>query len=301
MVNIVVPYTEDGKSQGGVSAKLYQYYPDMFRVVVMHSFGRARQYNTDSAMAVNNQTTGTNIPVVTPKLATAQESQVNITPSDILELFFLHELGHGFCCYFNNPSLNLENGTSGHFSTPATLFGQMATNNLTLTKQPDGDYMVSIFQEDNPSYASRKYSNWELYAMGLAPATQVESERFLVDLADYEDKSLPGTIIPASATMLVGVDDLVNVYGPRVPSFGNANTQFPTVFIGLSEEPMTDAEVALFNRIAIYFASDEVDTQVNTQGIFTVKSTPSFYVATGGDGTKPGAGTMTTLLPTPQQ
>ena len=86
--------------------------------------------------------------------------------------------------------------------------------------------------------------------------------------------------------------DIVATYGTRNP-VPTSSYKFPTIFVGLSEQPMTPAEMAFLNRIAVYLASNEIDNG-STVGLFPACSTPSFSIATQ------GTGQMTTTIPAPK-
>jgi hypothetical protein len=156
-------------------------------------------------------------------------------------------------------------------------------------EQSNGDYLVT--NPDNPYvYTSRKYSNIELYLRGLVPPEAVAPMRFAIGASAFD--LMPGkTILPASATTLVTIDDIIRVYGVRTPTFADSQKSFRAIWLCLSETPMTAAEMALMNRIAIYYASDAPGQEIDTLGLFPLRSMPSFKAATN------GAGTLTTVLP----
>jgi hypothetical protein len=209
-----------------------------------------------------------------------------LLPDDTIGQVFLHEFGHSACFLLNLPELNLTASEGDHVDMTGPV-GQMGGNYL-LVEQTSGDFMIT--RPDPFDYTSRKFSNLELYLLGFAPPSAVAPMRFALGLNSID--LMPGkTIIPATSTTLVTIDDIVRVYGARTPAFADSQKSLRAVWVGVSETPMTPAEVALLNRIAIFYASDAVGGDIDTLGLGPVRSMLSFKAATS------GVGTLITVLP----
>ena len=287
MVNVVVPVLGNDYTVVAMK-KVYTYYPDVFDTAVIQSIRRTFGTNLEQGGPIKNAVSGINVPIVDNSAgfgsSGALSSMEYEMPADDINTVFLHEFGHSACFYLNNQSLNLDDFTKFHAAMIGTV-GQMGGNYL-LAQQADGSYLVTY--PDNLGYNSRKYSDLELYLLGFAPPSAVQPMRFALDgTVNYK----PGDILPASATMPVTIDDITRVYGVRTPSFATSQKSYRAVFVGVSETPMTPAEVALMNRIAIYYASGVAGQEIDTKGLFPVRSMPSFAAATN------GVATLTTALP----
>ena len=288
MVNIVIPDFDLNQSETDATKKVYQYYPDVFDGCVIHSIGRTHGFNTPGGTPIKNATTGINVPITDSSASWGSNgvlsSIVFETPGDITDLAFLHEHGHSVAFYLNRPEFDLTNETRFHSSYIGQI-GQMGGDYL-LVEQSNGDFLLAL--PDIYNYQSRNYSHFEQYIMGLVPPSAVQPMRFVINASPNH---IQGEIIPHSATTLVTIDDITRVYGERTPTSATSQKSFRTVFIGISERPMTSAEIALMNRIAIYYASDEVGGETDDIGVFPVRSMPPFKAATTGNGT------MVTILP----
>ncbi|MDR3519365.1 MAG: carboxypeptidase-like regulatory domain-containing protein [Candidatus Pacebacteria bacterium] len=285
MVNLVLPVGNDRFNQ--VTAKLADYYPDVFQIMVMQEVeATAGEYGNESlGIERNNQVAGIGLPLDSTPATLAGDNVC--TPSDVLCAYMDNIVAHVYANYLDNPALPLAGEEDTVLSTnqpdPLSQYGGI------LIPQNGGGYIIGASNIQVNQFCS-PYSPLTLYLMGLGPLNAIPT-------AAYLDPSYGGpwdVVIPESEVHHASGQDIVNVYGGRTPSYTNSSKTFPTIFVGVSTQPMTAAEVALRNRIAVYFASKEVDTAVNTQGIFPVCSAPSFSLATG------GVGTMTTTVPSPK-
>jgi hypothetical protein len=288
MVNIVLPYSSNGYETATMQ-KVYQNYPDVFDFAIMQSIGRTRGVNIPNYSAVRNNVSGINVPLFDNSASSGSngvlQGLIRQTPADIINEFSLHEMGHRFANYLNLPALKLTNFTNFHSAYIGTV-GQMGGDEI-LVEQSNGDFLVT--QPDGLfSYNSRKYADFELYLMGLAPASAVQPMWFVLNSTKMY---LPGEIVPKADVTLVTIDDVISVYGARTPSSSTSQKSFQVLFIGISESPMTLAEVALMNRVAAYYASGAAGQEIDTSGVFNVRAYPSFSAATN------GVGTLVTIVP----
>jgi hypothetical protein len=140
-------------------------------------------------------------------------------------------------------------------------------------------------------FTGNKYADLELYLMGLLDSSLVGSERFVLNPAVRTDFN---TIIPAADTTLVSITDIINVYGARVPLAGGSPTSFQSLFIGISESPMTSAELSLLEATAAFYASGAEGRDQLIPGNTKVFTPPSFASATK------YLGTLSTTVPQPK-
>lgn len=285
-INLVLPYDPTANAFTNYQVamkKVYQYYPDVFRVGVVHNFGQTRGVDQESGISSNNTVSGIGLPVSTG-VTSPLTSLVIITPNDILEQYLLQYIGYGFGLFqLNDPKLPLADGGRS-VSSPSTLVGQMGAFS-TLVKQSDGGYL-SVSNEI-PNHCMN-FTNWDNYILGVVPLSAVEPELFVLNPAN---RNISGEIPVAAVTQVSGAN-LPPVYGSRIPAYGaGARTDFPTAFVAVSGQPLTRAEWAMFELIVSHAASQEGTSPMNNQGSIPVCDTPAFGPATG------GAGTMISTLP----
>ena len=90
-----------------------------------------------------------------------------------------------------------------------------------------------------------------MYLMGLARTDEVQPHRFVTDptvSAQYD------SALPESSTRLVSIDDIVSVYGPRVPAMVSSQNVFSAVYVVVSDRLLTTPEHTLTSLIARYAA-----------------------------------------------
>jgi hypothetical protein len=287
-INVVRAYSaSEGDGYSTTMTRVLALFPDVSRVGVMVDFGRTRDGNISHGGPYNGQPVSGigSISVIPP--VTTLASEATITPSDLGLTAVLHELGHSFSNYLSNSQLPL--GDSFRHTTLSTLTpGQMSEENDILQPQSGGGYKM-VAPDTKQNYC-RNYSALELYLLGLAPASAIPSGLYLNPA--YINSVQLGVTIPTSEVFTATGSDVVATYGARNP-IPSSSYKFPTIFVGLSEQPMTPAEMAFLNRIAVYLASNETDNG-STVGLFPACSTPSFSIATQ------GMGVMTTTVPTPK-
>ena len=213
--------------------------------------------------------------------------------SSILGEEFLHEFGHQWGFYLNKPELDLTYDSFGgtqtagyHTGTPTTLIGLMG-NNLFLEEQPNGDFQAT-YAFDKGQYHGRKFADFELYLMGLISSSSVQSQRFILDRSTAIQ---PFEIIARNKTSVVTIDDVIKVYGPRIPSVSDSQKSFRALFVSISETRMTAAEIAIINRTASYYSSTSVSGGTDTSGLVDVWPPRSFNSATS------GLATLNTVVP----
>ena len=101
----------------------------------------------------------------------------------------------------------------------------------------------------------RHYNDFELYAMGLLPANEVQPLWFVDRGSAHGDPSLPlkkgqsGTVSGTKVT--VAIDDVIRALGARVPSAAASPKNFRVAFLLVSEQGV-DAPTDLINKVEAY-------------------------------------------------
>ncbi len=287
MVNLVMPeYKTQPDHLRLVSKKLYTAYADQFDVLVSYAISNVIWTGIPSSANLKTNVKGINVEAYDATLehgSAGRLQQVIDMASSINSDAFNHELGHKWGFHLNKPELNLTRdavnnvNVSAHIGSPSTLLGPMG-NSLMLAELPNGDFRVDV-APDNGQYHGRKFTDLELYLMGLIPPSAVSPHRFVLDQSVIPVFS---QVIPRNKTSLVTIADIVRVYGERVPNVANSQKSFATVFVGVSDTPMTAPEVAIIDRTAKFYGSTASGGVADSSGAFTIVPPPSFYAATSG-------------------
>jgi hypothetical protein len=199
--------------------------------------------------------------------------QVVFQNGKTLGLEINHELGHRWAAYLNKPALNLSLPTGFHWGASDHV-GQMG-NGPYLEAEAGGYRVGNGGGADH--FESNPFSMLELYLMGLVPPEEVPNYRFVTD--STVDVSF-GTLLPAAATRLVTIDDVVAAYGARTPAAASSQNAFTAAFVVVSERFLTPAETALSSYIAQYMGGTSLGGQ-RSGGLFEVSDPSSFSAATG--------------------
>jgi len=177
-----------------------------------------------------------------------------------------HEIGHAWGVRLGY-SLGLVEG--GHWVAEADVNGQMSLFVSTdgtvghLVDNGDGTWRVEPENAD-----TFPYPPLELYVMGLIPPEDVPPVHILVN-PDYSDPQR----VTAEEVITITIDQLMAAEGgERTPLYPNAQTSFNAAFIVVSDEPFSNAEIAYYSLVSMYFSS-----QMEGESYLT-----PFYTATGG-------------------
>ena len=274
------PYHWD---RGSITRRLLASYPDVFDFVTIRFAGIVAPGEVgQNYVMVSNRVQGIGISL-TPDGGLSFGSGGTLRGvlqmgAGSSEIALMHEIGHSACFYLDNSRLPLSNGY-GHINRPTTLLGQ-DNFSPSLLEQEDGNFLIGGNPSDRGTYRN-PYSKLELYLMGLIGPTEVTPERFLLDPTVSTDQ---GTLVPRGKTTLVTIDDLVAVYGPRVPDATSTAKTLRVGFVVLSDRPLMPAEVALEHLNATWAES-------RPEGAAALQSPPTYHWATG------GRGTLLTTLP----
>ncbi|MDH4230609.1 MAG: hypothetical protein OEW04_01100 [Nitrospirota bacterium] len=270
-----------------VAKEFFKVFPDSFDFLTFFTAGKITAYGIPSGGAVQNNIKGINMLLYdnSPLWGSSGRLRNDIYQNnDVIAREFLHEFGHGFGIYLNNANLDIATPPGGggiHWGT-SDIIGQMR-GGYFLKKDPSGNFLVTNRDNfDSNSYFHHSYADLELYLMGLLPEEEVRTHYFLKDKF-----SLPPLLstVPSTDIVEIAISDIINVYGPRVPSYASAQKNFYGAFIIVSDTFVNQAEISLINTIAKYYASSLPSKGVVTGGLFPESDPPSFSAATAFRGT----------------
>ena len=146
------------------------------------------------------------------------------------------------------------------------------TYNHTFAPDGNGGYTVGPGAFINTT----TFNALELYLMGLVPAAQVPSYFILKD----QTRNLStGQVLTAAEVTEVGVQDIVNVHGARIPSSTAAQQHFRCATLMLSEEPLDAYAMSLYTHLTR--RAEATQPHLFADGLFASTCNP-WYVATGG-------------------
>ncbi|MGL4630271.1 MAG: T9SS type A sorting domain-containing protein [Leadbetterella sp.] len=191
---------------------------------------------------------------------------------------FNHEIGHQWINFANTsflkdgvphmPASNLANGVMGISIGGTGGAGGSFNNNFS---EESNSYRLS------PQSAEAKeiFNDWELYMMGLLPASEVKSQAIV-----FKDQSkFPvGTVFPKSDFNTYSISDYIAQMGSREPNAAQSQKQFTMATIVISEKLLTEDEMTYLNH-NLKRAESNVAATVRT-GLVTSLAKP-FRLATG--------------------
>lgn len=192
---------------------------------------------------------------------------------------FIHETGHQW--------MNYCAGTPFESGIPHWPKGDIAINvmgitlsgsgnppgpyNLTFTPNGSGGYSVGVGDPINQT----TFNTMELYLMGLIPPEEVAT--FFV-LNDQKQNVNVGQVLQPSEVTTVTVNDVIAAHGPRVPASTQAQKDFRSATIVLSEQLLDAHAMAFYD----YFArrAEEKQQLPFASGVVTGTCNP-WFLATG--------------------
>ncbi len=202
---------------------------------------------------------------------------------DGAETGHIHELGHQWVNFLNFPPLSpgiphwplssMAGGVMG-FSIGGQ-GGQGGSFNCDV--RDEGGGVVLGRQVDAP-----EYTDFDLYLMGLMPASEVRPQIVFNDPASIQSVQCVGQTYGGSVTR-VTVDDIIGRYGPRRPAAGEAPTRFRVATIFVTRDELATPETMW---LYTYFAArGELEERVPTHSGFLKEIGQPFHVATRGRAT----------------
>ncbi len=285
MINIVDPTFDDAAIERTM-ARVYEALPgDPFDFAVLfhtHSTGDG----VPRSIGVKNDVAGINVAPFDYSAAyrsAGRLQQIAFQNAHTLGLEINHEIGHRWAAYLNAAALNLSLPTGFHWGASDHV-GQMGNGPFLL---PDRDGYRVTNAEDSEKFVANPFSDLELYLMGLVRPDEVRPYRFVTDRSvDVQF----GAIVPAESTRVVTIDDIINVYGQRVPAMATSQSAFTAAYVVVSDRLLTQPEYTLTSLIA-HYASGTSSGGKRSGGLFEVLDPPSFGAATG------YRATLDTMLP----
>lgn len=266
-------------AEQAVTKKIYAHYPDVFDRIVMVYFGSTAEGLGPHSNVIKNSVTGINMSAYDASASYGSAGKlVNVAnlENDLGAFSFLHEAMHTYAMYLNKPELNFAVGDTGcfcHFRLSTDMAGQVGYGSQLLD-QGNGTYKENHV---NVGWSANYYSDLELYLAGLMPDSEVKPFHVF-----FGDRPAQDAIIPASAVTTVSIADIQKVYGVRSPA-AQTGQVLKTLFVAVSDRPLTAAEYAMVNIDALYYASMEPDTRVAQHDWW--KAPPTFFQATRGRAT----------------
>jgi hypothetical protein len=168
----------------------------------------------------------------------------------------VHEIGHRFTAYLD--AVYGSPGASGHWPISELAIGVMGYQRgqeserfaYRFERQADGSHIM------RPAPIEKRFNTMELYAMGLLPASAVDS--FLV-FANPQSLPAPGGGVRITAPWrYITADSVIRVAGEREPRAGLAPTRFHTALVVLTRgRLLTPRELAFYDHAAARGESTE--------------------------------------------
>ncbi len=163
----------------------------------------------------------------------------------------LHELMH------NWGNFVIETSFPGHWGfTGGNSSGQLGGfEQSTLVDNGNNNYSVDSFGENANGGNSVKYSNLELYLMGLISASEVEDFDVFNDLSNvsYDANTQKVSFTSSNKTTHNGIS-VANENGARIPNYENSQKEFRILTVVLTDTPLTDEEWFTFDYQITKFA-----------------------------------------------
>lgn len=195
----------------------------------------------------------------------------------------LHELAHNWANFFENFELASPSGNFaalphwGWTGIPGQLGG---FDPSTLEDLGGGNWKATSGIPGRTTFGgtanggnSLPYANWELYLMGLMPVDSLDDITYFTEIVTDADRVGRGEFSGTLNTY--SVNQFLTDRGPRVPAFGDAPTEFTTLFVVVTDTPLSDAEWTTISEQVEWLTFEGNDES----------SLYNFYEATRGVGT----------------
>ena len=257
--------------------QFYSYFPDQFdfvQVVFTLPNYPANRYH----FGVRNDVSGIGLNLYnnTSQYGSAGRLLgVNVYPIDYFfdaaETAFSHETGHQWINFLKHPKM-----LPGPHWPPSTMATGVMGFNIP-GSNVGGEFNFAIEQVSAGTYrttnsaATKEFSDFDLYVMGLLPASQV-APGIVLDGAACHNCTISGSQFT--------VQDLINSGGPRLPSSTDSQKSFRVGTVVISRDRLlTDDEMAVLEFFA---ARGEARTTLPFSAGLAKGTTKPFYLATRG-------------------
>jgi hypothetical protein len=191
----------------------------------------------------------------------------------------LHELGHQW--------INFLNAAPFASGVPHWPRSSMATGVMGLSiggrGGQGGDFACEVVEQADGTIVLRArpdapgYNDFDLYLMGLLPASEVRPQLVFNDQA--AQITCPGQQ-PAGSVSRVTIDDVIRQFGPRVPPQGAAPVRLRLATILVTRDELVSPEAMWLYSWMVDRA--EFKTRVETHSGFQKQMGQPFFVATRG-------------------
>lgn len=177
----------------------------------------------------------------------------------------LHEIAHTWGNDVVFPSGTPQYLTDGHFGVSSVNGYLGGFDPSTLRSEGPGAYSAARFSP----YAGlpESFADIELYFMGLLPATEIEDITVFVNVSDLEDRG-DRTYFSAEGSEIISIDDIERLAGKRILE---SDTEFEILYIVVSGETLSEAQLADYDAQAIYAAES---FRATTRGLATLSLEP---------------------------
>jgi len=266
-----------------VIKRFYEHFPDDFdfiAVMTLPSFTGNRYFQ-----AVRNAVEGIGLSVFDGGEYYGSEQRLKgyvrypiSTFYDLGERTFSHEIGHKWINFLSHPKLQ---GVTPHWPLSSLARGVMGYQ--TTSQGLNFPYDITPLGDDRYrldfNSAPATFHGMDLYLMGLGPAERAGS---YVVFENQQQAVVSGGILEGPVVDF-GVDDVIEMYGPRVPAYPDSQISFRVATIIVSRDGLlSDIEMAFFDHFAA--RGEATEPLPYAQGLASGITNP-FKVATGYIGT----------------
>jgi hypothetical protein len=162
----------------------------------------------------------------------------------------IHELAHNWANFLGPFGSSFWNGHWGLSDVQGVLGG----NAVFINDLGDGEYAVP--GNAGSSSWGGFYSMIELYLMGLVGQEEVPSHQVLINPSIIRFDDLLGLVVAADRLDTVSIGDIIDIYGPRLPSHEDTPKAYRMATVVVSDRPLTPVELTYHDRQAEWFGSD---------------------------------------------
>ena len=231
-----------------VALRFYEFFPDDYDFLTVFT-DVMTVASTNFHIRVKNEVTGIGIPMFDNSSAWGSDRLQGanyIASMGAIQ----HETTHQWGISLDHPSIAMSAG--GHWSAvdvPGYLFG--------LQFEPAGDGAYRITWSRFSSSEDLEHPDLELYLMGLVGPEEVQPHTVLTGVTGT-DALRPGDVVAPTGTRVVTIEEIITVYGPRMPDVTASQKDFSMAGVLITGNRFASpAELALFSRLMEHYGSDE--------------------------------------------
>ncbi len=251
-----------------VALRFYELFPDDYDFLTVFT-DVMTVASTNFHIRVKNEVTGIGIPMFDNSSAWGSDRLQGANYVASMGAI-QHETTHQWGIALDHPSIAMS--AAGHWSAvdvQGYLFG------LQFEPAGDGAYRItwSRFSSDSNDL---EHPDLELYLMGLVSPEEVEPHTVLTGVT-RTDALRQGDVVEPTGTRVVTIEEIIAVYGPRMPDVTASQKDFSMAGILITSNRFASpAELALFSRLMESFSSGE-SSPLRSLGV----AVPPFAFSTG--------------------